>query len=171
MLIPGQSVPDLDLPLAGGGRFRLSAETPDAFTLLVFYRGKHCPICRGQLEELAQRLDEFTRRGIKVFAISMDNEDRAMATAEAWKTGELPLALGLSEDAARAWGLYLSSKREGSEEPEVFSEPGLFLVRPDGTLFFAVTQNAPFTRPPLDQLLKGMDFVLANDYPTRGTAT
>ena len=94
-----------------------------------------------------------------------------MVSHKEWNTGNLPLVHDLSEEQAREWGLYISQKREGSEEPGKFSEPGLFLVRPDMTLYFAQTQNAPFTRPPLDQLLEGIDFVRDKDYPIRGTLT
>lgn len=94
-----------------------------------------------------------------------------MVVDREWETGNLPLAHSLTEEQAREWGLYISEKREGSQEPDKFSEPGLFLLRPDRSLFFAVTQSAPFTRPPLDDLLSGLDFVIENDYPTRGTLT
>lgn len=169
MIIPGHKVPDLDLPLTTQARFDLSKQAPDDFIMLVFYRGRHCPICRGYLEEIGGRLEDFTSRGISVFAISMDDEPRAMVAHEDWATGDLPLAYGLPEQGARDWGLYISQKRGGSDEPDVFSEPGLFIVRPDMSLFFAVTQNAPFTRPPLDQLLGGLDFVMKSGYPARGT--
>ena len=46
---------------------------------------------------------------------------------------------GLPLKDARAWGLYISTSRgktsAGIEEPALFSEPGLFLVRPDSTLY------------------------------------
>lgn len=171
MLKPGSTAPDLDLPLTIDARFALADQTPDTFTMLVFYRGKHCPICRNQLEEIADRLSDFTDRGINVFAISMDSEDRARVVHEEWETHDLPLAHSLSEEQAREWGLYISEKREGTEEPDKFSEPGLFLLNPDRSLYFAVTQNTPFTRPSLDGLLQGIDFVTKNDYPTRGTLT
>lgn len=171
MLIPGKPVPDLDLPLTIDARFELSKQSPDAFTMLVFYRGKHCPICKKYLEELGSKLSKFTEKGINVFAVSMDSPERAAVAHEEWATADLPLAHSMSEDKAREWGLYISEKREGSEEPETFSEPGLFLVKPDGTLHFAVVQNAPFTRPDLDDLLSGLTFTLENDYPTRGTLT
>ena len=171
MLIPNQKTPDLDLPLTIDARFELSHQTPDKFSMLVFYRGKHCPICKKYLEELGGRLDEFTSRGISPFAISMDSEERAMVSHEEWDTHDLPLAHSLSEDAAREWGLYISEKRPDSEEPDRFSEPGLFIVRPDRTLYFAQVQSAPFTRPSLDELLQGLDFVMEKDYPARGTAT
>ncbi len=101
----------------------------------------------------------------------MDSPDRAAVAHDEWKTGDLPLAHSMTEKQAREWGLYISEGRDGTDEPAIFSEPGLFLIRPDGELYFAVTQNAPFTRPSLDQLLQGIDYVTKNDYPTRGTLT
>ena len=59
MLTPGQSVPDLDLELTIGARFQLSKQSPENFTMLVFYRGKHCPICKRYLEELGGKLDKY----------------------------------------------------------------------------------------------------------------
>jgi peroxiredoxin len=171
MLKPDQTVPELTLPLTNGSTFDLSGQSPENFTMLLFYRGKHCPICKGQLKTLAGKLDKFSERGVKTVAISMDDEDRARTVHEEWETGDVPLAYGLSEDQAREWGLYISQKLEGSDEPEVFSEPGLFLVRPDGTLYFASVQNVPFTRPPLDELLMGIDYAVNKGYPARGTLT
>lgn len=171
MLTPGQPVPALDLPLTIGARYDLAKQHPDNFTLLVFYRGLHCPVCRGQLKDLGSKLDQFTEAGVNVVAVSMDNEDRAMQVDEKWDTGDVPLAYGLSEEDARTWGLFISEGREGTDEPGTFSEPGMFLVRPDGTLYFTATQNAPFTRPPLDELLQGIDYIVKNDYPVRGTLT
>ena len=51
-LFPRQPVPPLNVNLAGGGLFDLRSERPKHFTLLVFYRGLHCPICKSQLKEL-----------------------------------------------------------------------------------------------------------------------
>ncbi len=55
--------PDLDVPLVSGGRFRLSDQHPDRFTLVVFYRGVHCPICRGYLAQLDRALEDFRATG------------------------------------------------------------------------------------------------------------
>lgn len=171
MLVPGNKVPNIDLPLTIQARFELSKQRPEMFTLLVFYRGKHCPICRKYLEELGSRLDDTSGAGLNPFAISMDDEERAMVVDGQWKTADLPLVHDLSEEQAREWGLYISSAREGSDEPAIFSEPGLFLVRPDMTLYFAQVQSAPFTRPSVDELLQAVKNVKDNDYPARGLAT
>ncbi|UAB77161.1 AhpC/TSA family protein [Erythrobacter sp. SCSIO 43205] len=169
MIKPDTNVPALDLPLTIGARYDLSKQSPENFTLVVMYRGKHCPICKQQLTKLGSKLEEFTKRGINVIAASMDSEERAMVVDKEWETGDLPLAYNMNEETAREWGLYISEAREDSDEPAVFSEPGMFLVRPDGKLAFASVQNAPFTRPPLDELLKGIDFMVEKGYPTRGT--
>ncbi len=171
MIKPDQKVPELKLPLTNGTQFDLSSQSPENFTLAVFYRGKHCPICKKQLEDLSSKLGKFTERGINVVAVSMDPKDRAMVSHDEWDTGDVPLAYNLSEANAREWGLYISSGREDTAEPEVFSEPGMFLIRPDGKLYYASIQNAPFARPPLDELLQGVDFILEKGYPTRGTRT
>lgn len=62
MLKPGQPLPNLDLPLAGGGRFSLKAEKPDAFTMLVFYPGLHWPICKTYLADPDAKIGAFKEK-------------------------------------------------------------------------------------------------------------
>lgn len=47
-----------------GGSFPLAERRPERFTIIVFFRGLHCPVRRAQLRELDRRLDEFSARGI-----------------------------------------------------------------------------------------------------------
>src|SRR5262249_62025948 len=47
-------------------------------------------------------------------------------------------------------------------------EPGLFLVRPDRTLYFASVQTMPVARPHFTDILAALDFVTAKNYPARG---
>lgn len=167
-ILPTQAVPDFTVPLIDGGEFKLSEQLGENFALLLFYRGVHCPICKMQLRELQRKLGEFAERGINVVAISMDSKERAQKSSDEWDIKDLTLGYGLSEQQARDFDLYISSGRPDSEEPDIFSEPALLLVKPDQTLYFASIQSMPFTRPPLDQLLQGVDFALANNYPARG---
>ncbi|MEH6702069.1 peroxiredoxin-like family protein [Parasphingorhabdus sp.] len=167
-ILPTQAVPDFTVPLIDGGEFRLSEQLGENFTLLLFYRGVHCPICKMQLRELQRKLGDFAQRGINVVAISMDSQERARKSSDEWDIKDVTLGYGLGEDQARDFGLYISSGRPDSEEPAIFSEPALLLVKPDQTLYFASIQSMPFTRPPLDQLLQGVDYALEHDYPARG---
>ena len=171
-LITGQTVPDLQLPLVSGGMWSLRQDAADQFSLLIFYRGRHCPLCREQLRDAQSRLYDLSSRGVRVTAISTDTEDCALSTKREWGLDRLDIAFGLSIAQARAWGLYISTRLGttslGIEEPQRFNEPGLFLVRPDMTLYYTAIQSSPFARPPLSELIKAIDFVVANDYPPRG---
>src|SRR5260370_12299367 len=139
-LFPRQPVPPLNVNLAGGGLFDVRSERPKHFTLLLFYRGLHCPICKSQLRELESKLDEFDKRGIGVVAVSSDSKERAMQTREAWELSRLRIGYGLDLAAARSWGLFISAGRRttsaGGEESQPFSEPALSLEPPDGPPFF-----------------------------------
>ena len=171
-LFPRQPVPDLTVETINYGPWTLSARDPENFTMIVVYRGYHCPICRGHLQGLVRRLDDFEKLGVDVFVVSSDSHERAERTRSEWGLESLNLGYGLTLEQARSWGLYISTGRGktsiGVDEPDLFVEPGLFLVRPDGTLYFGSVQTMPFARPHFDDVAKAIEFVLANDYPGRG---
>lgn len=172
ILYPRQPVPHLEIPTVGGGSWSLADASPENFTMVVFYRGLHCPICSNYLAELTSRLDDFAQRGVEVVAISTDDEERARRTAEEWDVDGLTLGYDLTLDQAREWGLFLSTSRgatsSGIVEPDLFAEPAIYLVRPDGTLYFGSVQTMPFARPSFREILGALDFVIEHDYPARG---
>ncbi len=166
---PRTKVPGLDLPLLGGGRFDLAAKRPQSFSMLVFYRGLHCPICKTYIRDLDRKLDDFGKQGVEVVAISTDSQERAEQSRKDWGIERLPMAYGLSIDGARQWGLYISSSIK-AEEPPLFAEPGLFLIRPDSTLYCSSVQTMPFARPSFADVLQAVVFVTEKNYPARGEA-
>ena len=174
-LTPRYPVPGLSVPLVGGGRFVLGAAPAVPFDLVVFYRGLHCPICAKYLMELERLAPEFASRGVNVVAVSSDGEERAVQMAEKVSAKALKFGFGLSLRSARQWGLYISTSRGktsiGIDEPPLFSEPGVFLVRPDGTLYYGAVQTMPFARPQFQDLIGAIDFAIAKDYPARGEFT
>ena len=62
-LVPRQPVPDLALPSVDGDTWRLGERAPEHFSMLVFYRGLHCPICKAYLRDLDRRVGDFAARG------------------------------------------------------------------------------------------------------------
>ena len=108
-------------------------------------------------------------------AISSDSAERGQQMADKVAARGVQFAYGLSLRSARQWGLYISTSRGltsiGIEEPELFSEPGVFIVRPDGTLYYGAVQTMPFARPQFSDLLGAIDFAIAKDYPARGEFT
>ena len=170
MLKTREPAPALDLPLVGGGHFDLAAQQPEAFTLVVFYRGLHCPQCKKQLTDLDSKLDDLAGVVVtSVVAVSGDGQDRASQAMADRGLIRLQVAYGLTADQMRDWGLFVS-KGIKEPEPDVFNEPGMVLVRPDGTVFSAHVQSMPFARPHLDNLIKALEFVREKDYPARGEA-
>jgi len=175
MLIPRKAVPDLELQTLDHGKFDLSKEDAQQGTVICFYRGLHCPICANYLTELEKRVSDFAERGVNVIAVSSDGQERTREMAD--KIGAKQLRFGYSFDLseARNWGLYISTSRGktsiGIEEPTLFSEPGLFLITPQQTLYYGSTQTMPFVRPHFSELVGALDFAIANDYPARGEYT
>jgi peroxiredoxin len=172
MLIPRQAAPALNVATLDHGRFDLSTEAPSRMTLVCFYRGLHCPICANYLKELERLTPAFAERGVTTIAISADTQARARAMADKVGAANLRIGHGLALEEARRWGLYISSSRGktslGIEEPALFSEPGVFLVRPDQTLYYMSVQSMPFVRPNFNEMIQALDFIIQNDYPARG---
>ncbi len=175
MLVPRQKAPDLVLETLNHGRFDLAAERPERLTLICFYRGLHCPICANYLKELERLTPAFAERGVATIAISSDGEPRASQMAEKIGAKSLRIAYGLKLSDARGWGLYISTSRGktsiGIEEPRLFSEPGLFLIKPDQTIYYLSVQSMPFVRPNFSEMVQALDFMIKNDYPARGEYT
>ena len=175
MLMPRQKTPEPTVPMLSGDTFDLANEQSERGVVICFYRGLHCPICANYLTELEKRVDDFAERGVKTIAISSDGEERTREMANKISAEKLRFGYDLSLSTAREWGLYISTSRGktsiGIEEPALFSEPGLFMVTPEQTLYYGSVQTMPFVRPHFSELVAALDFAIANEYPARGEYT
>ncbi len=175
MLMPREKTPDLTLPILGGGQFDLTTDGSERGTVVCFFRGLHCPLCATYLQELERLTPEFAERGVKTVAVSSDGEDRTQQMADKVGTSALRMAYDIPLAKAREWGLYISTSRGktsiGIEEPALFSEPGLFLVNADQSLYYRSIQTMPFPRPHFSELLSAVDFAIDKNYPARGEYT
>ncbi|TBW29344.1 redoxin domain-containing protein [Gramella sp. KN1008] len=168
-LKPGQRVPELIVNTTEGLKWNIKDSDPGTFTMIVFYRGIHCPICKKYLEELNEKISDFRDRGVNVICISSNSQVLAEKTVDEWEIDKLHIGCDFSVEDGRKWGLFVSEAIKESE-PQVFLEPALFLVRPDNTLYSASIQSMPFARPKFDELLKTISFIIKDDYPARGEA-
>ena len=175
MLMPRQKTPELTVETLSHGTFNLSDESSERGTVVCFYRGLHCPICAKYLTELEKKVGAFAERGVGVIALSSDTQERAQAMADSISASQMRIGYGLELSKAREWGLYISTSRGktsiGIEEPALFSEPGLFLVSPDRSLYYGSVQTMPFVRPHFSELVGALDFAIPNNYPARGEYT
>jgi len=170
-IIPQTQAPDLQVKLLGGDTWRLKDQNPEHFTMLIFYRGLHCPLCEKYLKTLNGLLDAYADKGVEVIAISMDSEARARKARMKWELSDaLKIGYELEATMANDWGLYLS-KAIKDYEPEVFNEPGLFLIKPDNSIYFVTLNSTPWGRPHLASFVKVIDFINTSGYPARGEIT
>lgn len=162
----GADLPEMKLAAVGGGAVTLGG--PRAGWQAVFvYRGLHCPICKTYLGKVEAKLGEFADLGAEVVAVSGDPKEKAEAFAgEVGLT--MPVAYDLSVAQMRELGLYISTPRSDTETDRPFPEPALFLTTPEGKLQIVEIANAPFVRPDLDLILRGLDRG-KEGYPIRGT--
>lgn len=115
---------------------------------------------------------EFKKRGVTTIAVITDGAERAGEMAKRISAKKLRIGYNLSLKNARDWGLYISTSRVktsiGIEEPDLFPEPGLFMVTPEQSLYYGSVQTMPFVRLYFSELIGALDFVIENAYPARG---
>ncbi|MHA1601290.1 MAG: peroxiredoxin-like family protein [Alphaproteobacteria bacterium] len=167
MLEAGAPMPEISLPKVGGGTLQLGGS--GRWQLIIVYRGKHCPLCNKYLARLQELKSEYDAAGIEVVAVSTDPREKAEALASAHGL-DVPVGYDLSIAQARDLGLYISHPRTPQETDAPYAEPGTFLVNSDGHLQIIDISNAPFSRPDLAALLRGITYIREKDYPIRGNA-
>jgi thiol-disulfide isomerase/thioredoxin len=109
----GSIAPDIDLPLANGGRFHLAAER--APVLMTFW-ATWCTYCKEELPVIATFAAEHP--GVRVVTINVDEPDDRQAVDEFVRSSHLALPVALDDGRAKA--AYL-----------VESLPRLVLLDPD----------------------------------------
>ncbi len=103
-LVPGNVVPALTVDTLSGNAWNLAEQTPRHYTMVVFYRGLHCPLCADYLQQLNSKLSQFNELGIEVIAISGDSREKAITSADTWGVHDLTLGYGLTRETMQQWG-------------------------------------------------------------------
>jgi peroxiredoxin len=111
---------------AGGGSFDLR-ELAGQPTVIVFYRGAHCPLCMQRLASLHERSGVYERLGARVVAVTGDGADVARNTARELDL-DFPI-VSVEHDVLRAWGLL--------DDRSTLPAPGEFVFAENGTALFA----------------------------------
>jgi len=164
----GQKVDVVSFPTVDGEGSITVGKSKDRWTMLFVYRGRHCPRCKRYLNKLNEALSSWTDV-MDVVVVSADTKEKAMADKQEFGWA-FELCYGLTEIQMRSLGLYVSEPLSDAETTGLFSEPGTFAIRPDGSLMLVDISNGPAARPDLEELLDGMKFNIENNRPVRGTA-
>ncbi|WCP69280.1 redoxin family protein [Vibrio tubiashii] len=166
----GDAFPEISATLLDGSMVKLGEPKDGATWQAVFvYRGKHCPLCTKYLNEIETYKQAFHDAGVDILAVSGDTKQQLEAHKDQLDIS-FPIAYGLTEQAMKALGVYISIPRSEKETDHNFAEPGLFVVNEKGDLHVVDISNNPFVRPELGALTRGLAWIRDpnNNYPIRG---
>jgi peroxiredoxin len=96
LLSPGSMFPALSISQPGGTILTLPDTLAGDFGVVLFFRGSWCPYCNAQLRAFQRAADGLAEAGIKVAALSVDDEP---TTAELIAKLSLTFPVGHSADA------------------------------------------------------------------------
>ena len=139
LLNNGAAFPKLTIAAVGGGAIVL----PDAFAgswgVALIYRGAWCPFCNAQLAGYAAEKEALDRIGIKVVALSVDDEATSAATV-AKNHLQFPVGHSANGDAvAAATGAFVNANPR-------YLQPAGFVLAPDGTVKASVYATSAIGR-------------------------
>jgi peroxiredoxin len=135
----GQTFPAFDVPALGGGRISVPQSLQGSYGVILIYRGAWCPFCQAQLAGFQRAREKLAETGIKVVALSVDNEATTVGTIEKFN---LSFPVGHSADADRVASL---TGAYTNESPRYLQATG-FLLAPDGKILNAVYSSGPLGR-------------------------
>lgn len=167
-LKPADAFPDIVFNLVGGGSKKVQ-DWNGHWVMLIVYRGHHCPRCKAYIAKLHGLEASYADRDVKLLLATTDPEPVAQRTIDE-NSWSLPVAHSLSEDNCRQLSLYMTPHEEDYELSGSYSEPGLFLVNPDGLAQVLERSNSPSVRPDLEVVLDGIIGTQDRNLPIRGVA-
>ncbi|CAM3826569.1 redoxin domain-containing protein [Rheinheimera salexigens] len=173
-LSAGEKFPLIQLTNSTGTKVNLvnaqqSENATGRWSLIIIYRGYHCPICLKYLNNLETYSKRLQALQIDLSVASADTPEQLNKMKEKGLQITCPILTGLTLAQMKLLGLYISDPMNESETDHPFPEPGLFLINPDGETIMIDIANAPFIRPDLEQLVSGLEFSFSKNYPVRGT--
>jgi peroxiredoxin len=148
----GDLFPTLTIDTVGGGRISLPADVAGSYAAILVYRGSWCPYCNAQLAGFARAKEKLTTEGIRVVALSVDDEPTSAALAEKHRL-DFPIGYGADADAISAsLGAYTN------EDPKYLQGSG-FVLDPNGRILIALYSSGAIGRLVADDVLGFVRYV------------
>jgi peroxiredoxin len=135
----GQLFPSLEIAATGGGTIQIPQSLHGSYGVVLIYRGAWCPYCQAQLGAFQHASSRLAEAGIKVVALSVDDEATTAGTLDKYK---LSFPVGHSANAdhvAALTGAYVN------QTPHYLQSTG-FVLDPDGHVLNAVYSSGPIGR-------------------------
>jgi len=135
----GQTFPTFDVLTVGRGTISIPQSLRGSYGVVLIYRGAWCPYCQAQLAGFQRASEKLVAAGIKVVALSVDDEATTVGTIEKFK---LSFPMGHSANAERVasvTGAYTNDSPRYLQTTD-------FLLAPDGKILNAVYSSGPLGR-------------------------
>ena len=155
----GQALPNFELTKLDGESIAAS-ELHGKPHILLFYRGNWCPLCVGQIQEVAAQWRDLERRGAEVVLISPQSQKHTQEIAERFdapmqfmqdKNNQAAKQLGI----AAPGGLPLGMELFGYQADVVL--PTIIITNSQGQIAYAHIADNYRVRPEPDLFLKVLD--------------
>lgn len=101
----GDEAPDFELPDAAGRPVRLSDVLRNGPVVLSFYRGEWCPYCNLTLHTWQQQLEDLSRAGGHLVAVTPQRPNNALSITEKHQLA-FPVLSDEGQDVIRAYKLH-----------------------------------------------------------------
>jgi peroxiredoxin len=140
----------------GGGSIALPGDLAGSFGVVLVYRGAWCPYCNAQLSAFQRAQDVFAGLGIRVVALSVDDQPTSAALVEKLRL-TFPVGYGADADAiAAATGAY------HNHDPRYLQSTG-FVLDPNGRVATAVYSSGAIGRLVPDDVAGLVRYLQASD--------
>lgn len=146
----GQFAPDFTAPDRDSTAVRLGRVLRDGAVILSFYRGDWCPYCNLELRAFAAQAEGMRAAGVKLIAVSPQQPDRAVRSADA---DAFPFLVVIDREShiARSFGIAFDLSEElcplyarlGHALPDmngtdwVLPIPATYVIAPTGEIVLA----------------------------------
>lgn len=139
LLHNGDTFPDLTIDAVGGGSISLPGDLGGSYGVVLLYRGSWCPYCNAQLAAFTRAGDALAELGVRVVALSVDDDTTSSALVERLRLG-FRVGFGADVDAiAAVTGAFTN------DDPKFLQSTG-FVLDPGGKVVTAVYSSGAIGR-------------------------
>lgn len=168
----GHAAPDFTLPDHDGNPVALASLLAKGPVVVVFFRGRWCPFCVGQLEALNEFLPQIQAAGASLIAISPQTVKQCFFMRDQHKLG-FPLLSDAGNSVSRQFGLVYrvpDSQRElyartfvnlpflNGDASWELPLPAMYVIAPGGKVLYAAADPDYTVRPEPAEALRNLRF-------------
>ncbi|WP_189799559.1 redoxin domain-containing protein [Tateyamaria sp. syn59] len=104
------------------------------YTALIFYRGKWCPFCEGQIRELNGRfLKDLRALGGELYAVTSQSQEGVDQAAQDWAL-DYKIVSDVQNTLAQRFDIAVSPKEMPGEYPNGMVQPGVVILDRTGAV-------------------------------------